>query len=103
MRQRNTLTRRDFVRKSLAVGAASVAASSMAEALTCAAEGNDDAGEPWQIGCYTRPWDQYDYRTALDAIAEAGYKHAGLMTTKSPERLVLSMKNTPEEAAKIGE
>ena len=41
------------------------------------------AGEPYMIGCYTRPWAQYDYRVALDAIAEAGYKYVGLMTTKA--------------------
>lgn len=34
----------------------------------------------YQIGCYTRPWDKHDYRVALDGIAEAGYRYAGLMT-----------------------
>ncbi len=34
------------------------------------------------IACYTRPWAKYEYRVALDAIAEAGYKYVGLMTTK---------------------
>lgn len=36
----------------------------------------------WQIGCYTRPWADHEPRVALDAIAEAGYKFAGLMTAK---------------------
>jgi sugar phosphate isomerase/epimerase len=41
------------------------------------------AREPhWQIGCYTRPWAEHDYRVALDGIAEAGFKYAGLMTAK---------------------
>jgi hypothetical protein len=31
----------------------------------------------YQLGCYTRPWDQWDYRVALDGIAEAGFKYAG--------------------------
>ena len=57
----------------------------------------------WRIGCYTRPWGEYDYRTALDAIAEAGFRCAGLMTTKSPTRLVISTETTEEEAATIGE
>mgnify|MGYP000725348454 CR=1 FL=1 len=57
----------------------------------------------WRIGCYTRPWDQHDYRVALDAIAEAGFRYAGLMTTKSESRLVVSVKTTPEEAQTIGE
>ncbi|HUS91337.1 MAG TPA: sugar phosphate isomerase/epimerase family protein [Phycisphaerae bacterium] len=57
----------------------------------------------WQIGCYTRPWDQWEYLTALDAIAEAGFRYAGLMTTKSKSRLVLSVSTTPEEARQVGE
>jgi len=57
----------------------------------------------WQIGCYTRPWGKEDYRVALDGIAEAGYKHAGLMTTKSTNRMVISMATTPEEAGRIAE
>jgi sugar phosphate isomerase/epimerase len=40
---------------------------------------------------------------ALDAIAEAGYKHAGLMTTKRPRRLVISVSTPLEEARRIGE
>ncbi|MDO8538799.1 MAG: sugar phosphate isomerase/epimerase family protein [Opitutaceae bacterium] len=40
------------------------------------------AGSRWQIGCYTRPWAEHEYRVALDGIAEAGYAHAGLMTAK---------------------
>jgi sugar phosphate isomerase/epimerase len=40
---------------------------------------------------------------ALDAIAEAGYRHVGLMTTKSDTRLVISVATTPEEAERIGE
>ena len=57
----------------------------------------------WQIGCYTRPWDQQDYRVALDAIAEAGFRYVGLMTTKSETRLVISVKTTVEEAQAVGE
>ncbi len=42
------------------------------------------AAEPrWQIGCYTRPWADHEYRVALDGIAEAGFTYAGLMTAKS--------------------
>ena len=92
------LTRRCFLADTVAVGAAGLAAAS------CAAPAAEPAkGNPWQIGCYTRPWDQHDYRTALDAIAEAGFEHAGLMTCKPPRRLVVSMATPPEEAAKIGE
>jgi sugar phosphate isomerase/epimerase len=54
----------------------------------------------WQIGCYTRPWAQHDYKVALDAIAEAGFKHCGLMTTKAG--LILSAATTLEQAQQIG-
>jgi len=57
----------------------------------------------WQIGCYTRPWDNHDYRVALDAIAEAGFRYAGLMTTKSKTRLVISAATTLKEAQQVGE
>lgn len=58
----------------------------------------------YQVGIYTRPWDKFDYRVALDAIAEAGFKHAGLMTTTMPwGRLVLTAETRLEQAAAIGE
>jgi len=63
-----------------------------------------DAGEPprWQIGCYTRPWAQYDYHVAFDGIAAAGFGYLGLMTTKSKNNLIISLSTRPEEAAAIG-
>ena len=77
------------------------AAGLMASRAPTAAESKEDRA--WQIGCYTRPWDQHEYRVALDAIAEAGYRHVGLMTTKSKTRLVISAATTPEEARQVGE
>jgi sugar phosphate isomerase/epimerase len=56
----------------------------------------------WQIGCYTRPWDQHEWRVAFDAIAGAGFKHIGLMTTKSKTRLILNSESKSEEAAAVG-
>ncbi len=56
----------------------------------------------WQIGCYTRPWAQFDYHVAFDGIAAAGFKYVGLMTTKSKTSLIISMATTPKEAAAIG-
>ncbi len=53
----------------------------------------------WQIGCYTRPWEKHDYRIALDGIASAGYKYAGLMTSKTGT--VINKDTTPEEAAAV--
>jgi sugar phosphate isomerase/epimerase len=56
----------------------------------------------WQMGCYTRPWAQYDYRAAFDGIAAAGFKYVGLMTTNSKNHLIISLVTTPEEASAIG-
>lgn len=55
----------------------------------------------WQLGCYTRPWAAFDYRVALDAIAAAGFRYAGLMTTKSKNSLIVSPDSTPDEAAAV--
>lgn len=58
----------------------------------------------YRVGIYTRPWDQFDYRVALDAIAEAGFCHAGLMTTTLPDRrLVITWQLAAEEAQHVGE
>ncbi|TKJ37396.1 MAG: hypothetical protein CEE38_07795 [Planctomycetes bacterium B3_Pla] len=93
------MSRRDFLDRTLKVGAAGLAASCTAESASAAV-----TGELWQIGCYTRPWDKYDYRVALDAIAEAGFKYAGLMTAKSEKsNLVISVATTLDEAHQVGE
>jgi sugar phosphate isomerase/epimerase len=58
----------------------------------------------YRIGIYTRPWDSFDYRVALDAAAEAGFRYVGLMTTTLPgRRLVITPDISPEEASAIGE
>ncbi|MHC4204346.1 MAG: sugar phosphate isomerase/epimerase family protein [Planctomycetota bacterium] len=91
------LSRRDFLGNSLKLGAAGLAASCTAASTMASA-----AGDRWQIGIYTRPWAKYDYRVALDAIAEAGFKYAGLMTAKSKNNLVISVATTLEEAEEVG-
>src|SRR5512133_3284848 len=65
-----------------------------------AAEG---AVEAYPIGCYTRPFDQHEFRVALDAIAEAGYRYAGIMTAKGTSWVIVSPKTKIEEAATIGD
>lgn len=60
------------------------------------------APSPWRIGCYTRPWDQHDYRVALDAIATAGFEHVGLMTAKGRSWVMITADTPPEDAARIG-
>ena len=101
MNSLDQLSRRQFLGRAVKLGTAGLAASGAAALPTQAATGTSDG--PWQIGCYTRPWDQHDYRVALDAIAEAGFKYAGLMTTKSKTRLVISISTTLEEAQQVGE
>ena len=90
-------SRRRFLARALGAGAAGLLAARHSTGGERAPAG------AWQIGCYTRPWDQHDYQVALDAIAEAGFKHAGLMTTKRPRRLVISRATTLEEAQQIGQ
>ena len=90
------LTRRRFV------GAMALAA---AAALTRSIAVGADAGAEaprYQIGCYTRPWDQFEYRVALDGIAEAGFQYAGLMTAKGKTWVMITVDTTPEETAAIG-
>jgi sugar phosphate isomerase/epimerase len=96
------LSRRGFLGRTLKLGAAGLAASCVATSCTTSPTGATTSGR-WQIGCYTRPWAEHDYRVALDAIAEAGFKYAGLMTTKSKTRLVISVSTTLEEAEQVGE
>jgi sugar phosphate isomerase/epimerase len=86
------LTRRDFLQAgaALAVGVPALSALSGA---------TEPAG--YQIGCYTRPWDQFEYRVALDGIAEAGFQYAGLMTAKGKSSLIVSLGSTPEEVSAV--
>lgn len=98
MTRHSVWTRRRFLQHSLAIGAS----ASLAAAAHPAWAGTADSGA-YRVGIYTRPWDKHDYRVALDAIAEAGFKHAGLMTTTMPwGRLVLSADTTLEQAVEIG-
>jgi len=102
-----TLPRRRFLRQALstaAVGASAAAGLTLTSVASHAgAAGQKPPNDRWQIGIYTRPWAKFDWRIALDAIAEAGYRYAGLMSTKSRSRLVISAATTPEEAHTVGE
>ena len=76
---------------------------------SCAAEDKWDLSDTaqWRIGCFTRPWGQFDYRAALDAIAEAGFKYVGLMSTKpkgdAPWALVITTDTSVDEAQRAGD
>jgi sugar phosphate isomerase/epimerase len=93
----NRESRRDFLAQSTAVA--------LGAALPACRAGAAPAGDSggWTIGIYTRPWDQHELPVILDAIAEAGFRHAGFMTVKSKSRLVISAATTPEEAAQVAE
>jgi sugar phosphate isomerase/epimerase len=95
MRDNLTLTRRDFLKMTSAISLTTAAGLRSLPAV--------ESAPAYQIGCFTRPWDQNDYRVALDGIAEAGYKYAGLMTAKGETWVMITPKTTPEEAAQIGE
>lgn len=97
----NQLTRRGVLKRSAAAAAAVTAGRALTADKARAADAPAPEKRPWLVGCYTRPWDGYDYRVALDAIAQAGYRHAGLMTTKSKTRLVISVATTPDEAQAV--
>jgi len=95
------VSRRRFLAQTVAVPAAGWLAAAVARSPAQAAEAAKPAG--WQIGIYTRPWAQWEYRVALDAIAEAGFKCAGLMTAKAKGGLVLSMESSLDEAHAVGQ
>jgi sugar phosphate isomerase/epimerase len=93
-----TITRRRFLQGSLA--GSLMAGIGMREI----AQGAASEAPAYRVGIYTRPWDKFDYREALDAIAEAGFQHAGLMTTTSEQgRLVISVSTTPEQVAEVAD
>jgi len=91
------MTRRDIL--------VQASAAALGAALPACRAGAAPAGGAggWTVGIYTRPWDQHELPAALDAIAEAGFRHAGLMTIKSKSRLVISAATTPEEAAHVAD
>lgn len=93
------VSRRRFLGKTMQLGAAGLAGS---YALQSPVTTNAASSGQWQIGCYTRPWAKYDYLTALDALGEAGFKYAGLMTTNNKAGLVISVSTTLEEARQVG-
>ena len=84
----NPINRRSFLTEAAGLGAAALAASSV-ERLLGSDSGGPSPKAAWQIGCYTRVFDQFDYPVALDAIAEAGFKYVGLMTTHTQQWVMI--------------
>jgi sugar phosphate isomerase/epimerase len=89
-------SRREFVKTTATAAAFTGAVGWPAFAATESPPG-------YLIGCYTRPWDQHDYRVALDQIAETGYRYAGIMTAKGKSWVIITPKTAPEDAAQVGE
>ncbi|MHC4406795.1 MAG: sugar phosphate isomerase/epimerase family protein [Planctomycetota bacterium] len=101
MTMHNSVTRRRFIKHALAVGTAGLVAPA---ARVAGAATADPAPNTYRVGIYTRPWDKVDYRQALDAIAEAGFRHAGLMTTTTEgRRLVIDCERNAEACERIGQ
>jgi len=82
------IPRRTFVMTVARAGA--LAALSPLVDVGCAAEPVPAAAKAWQLGCYTRVFDQFEYPVALDAIAEAGFRYVGLMTTNSKQWVMIN-------------
>ncbi len=102
MFESDQVTRRRFLARTLAAGATGLVAPCLAaEAADAAMPYLEDHG--WQIGCWTRPWSKYDYRVAMDAIAEAGFKYIGLTGAKTKTRRVIAPATTIEESKEVGE
>jgi sugar phosphate isomerase/epimerase len=57
----------------------------------------------YQIGCFTRPFDNWELDRALDGIAAAGFKYCGIMTAKGKSWVVITPETKIDEALKIGE
>lgn len=90
-------------RQVLSQMAAAGAAVALAPAL---AHGADEPGAvkpTWQIGCFTRPWNDQPYEVAFDAIGEAGFKYVGFMTVKVPGGYIINLKSPVDYCAKAGE
>jgi sugar phosphate isomerase/epimerase len=96
MNTTNPINRRTFLAATAKLGMAGLAASTM-ETLLGAEAGGAATKAAWQLGCYTRVFDQYEYPVALDAIAEAGFNYVGLMTTKTKEWVMIKTTTPVEE------
>ena len=97
----HTVSRRQLMRATAAgMGLAAMSARSYARVL--GANERISIGT-YQIGCYTRPWDKHEYRVALDGIAQAGFKYAGLMTAKCKTWVLITVDSTPDEVEAIAQ
>jgi len=71
-----------------------------AAAAQCGSLTSEAAPAGWEIGCFNRPWTKWSYDATLDAIAEAGYKLTGLLSTH-PGEAFTSPEATPDYLHKL--
>jgi sugar phosphate isomerase/epimerase len=90
------ISRRSFLAGTAKLGMAGLAAGRV-ESLLGAEAGSAKSKAAWQMGCYTRVFDQFDYPVALDAIADAGFKYVGLMTIKGAHGPMIKTTTPVEE------
>jgi sugar phosphate isomerase/epimerase len=90
------MNRRAFLAGTARLGLAGLAAAEVRTLWAADPRGAKPAAN-WQIGCYTRVFDQVEYPVALDAIAEAGYRYLGLMTIKTTRGAMVKATTTAEE------
>jgi sugar phosphate isomerase/epimerase len=94
----NQSSRRRFLGQAgLALAGGTLA--SLATPETPAAE----QGDGYKIGCWTRPWSGYDYRVAMDAVAEAGYRYIALTGAKTKTGRVIAPATPIDEARQAGD
>src|ERR1017187_678196 len=97
----NPISRRSFLAAAAKLGAAGLAASTV-ESLLAADTGA--ARKPgWQLGCYTRVFDQFDYPAALDALDEAGFKYGWVMSTNRKPSVLIRTSTPVEEVQAISD
>lgn len=89
-------SRRSFLATNVKLAVAAMTASTIRPLLGTETSSSTSQAA-WQIGCYTRVFDQFDYPVALDSIAEAGFKYVGLMTTKGQQGAIIKAATPVEE------
>jgi sugar phosphate isomerase/epimerase len=98
MSEARPIRRREFLSRAAAITAGVAVAPWMAG---CSAGAARTGGE-WEIGCFTRPFGNFDFTEALDGIVEAGYASVGLMSIRLPSGAVGLAEVSIEQAAEIG-
>ncbi len=106
------VSRREFLGHTMAISAGILAGSLPAGNISDARADTPSNHNSWQIGCWTRPWMNFDYHVALDAIAEAGMKYVGVINALRPgarqggwlpEDMIVSYRDPLDKAVRVGE